>query len=165
MCFEGKNCKMIIIIIVSIAVILGILDLALLKIDDQYNIKTHEHSDKPVDILNLPQDDDDDFETKQITNVNEVIADYFEKIKHDEKADWENGTGTLKEKVSEIIGDSNQYGQIADYVNENEFSKLYEGAKVDADNSLDQGEKENNYEFAIEYALAEADKLIQDGKH
>ena len=77
MCFEGKNCKMIIIIIVSIAVILGILDLALLKIDDQYNIKTHEHSDKPVDILNLPQDDDDDFETKQITNVNEVIDDYF----------------------------------------------------------------------------------------
>ena len=165
MCFEGKNCKMIIIIIASIAVILGILDLALLKIDDQYNIKTHEHSNKPVDILNLPQDDDDDFETKQITNVNEVIDDYFEKIKHDEKADWENGTGTLKEKVSEIIGDSNQYAQIADYVNENEFSKLYEGAKVDADNSLDQGEKENNYEIAEEFALIEADKMIQDWKH
>ena len=165
MCFEGKNCKMIIIIIASIAVILGILDLALLKIDDQYNIKTHEHSNKPVDILNLPQDDDDDFETKQITNVNEVIDDYFEKIKHDEKADWENGTGTLKEKVSEIIGDSNQYAQIADYVNENEFIKLNEGAKVDADNSLDQGEKENNYEIAEEFALIEAGKMIQDLKH
>ena len=164
MCFEGKNCKKIIIIIASLAVILGILDLALLKIDDQYNIKTHEHF-KPVDILNLPQDDDDDFETKQITNVNEVIDDYFEKIKHDEKADWENGTGTLKEKVTEIIGDSNPYAPIADSVNENEFNKLNEGAKVDADNSLDREEKENNYEIAEEFALIEADKMIQDLKH
>ena len=70
-----------------------------------------------------------------------------------------------KEKVSEIIGDTNPYAPIADSVNENEFSKLYEGAKVDADNSLDQGEKENNYEIAEEFALNEADKMIKNLKH
>lgn len=71
-----------------------------------------------------------------MTNVDKVIDDYVDKIKHDENADWEGGSGTLKEKVSEIIPE-NHYAPIADSVTENEFEKLEELAKIEGDNILE----------------------------
>lgn len=56
MCFEGSNCKKIIIIIAAIAVILGILDLTLVKINSQYDTKTHDNLKTP----NYPLPDDED---------------------------------------------------------------------------------------------------------
>ena len=42
----------------------------------------------------------------------------------------------MGERISEIIQD-NHYGPIADSVNNNEFSSIYDLAKIDADKILD----------------------------
>ncbi len=156
MCFEGSNCKKIIIIIASIAVILGILDLTLLKINSQYDIK-------PSDISNLPKDDDDSGE-KTITNVDQVIDDYVKKLKDDDNADWKGGSGTLKENVSEILRE-NHYGPIADSVNVNGFNSLSDLAKIDANNVLDdERNSKNKYETIEGYVDADAQNLIDQDK-
>lgn len=61
-------------------------------------------------------------------------------MRNDQNADWsKNGTGTLKEKVSEII-EGNHYAPIADAINNNEYVELSDFAKIDADNVLEEEE-------------------------